>query len=301
MSTIFAITTMYGHGLDLLPHWCQHYTALGADCLLLVIGFRHDQDFLRGTDHASNPFPHVVDIAKQFPAKVFPFAFDKYHTMYTQYVREHVKRAAGVGPDDWVMHADLDEFYEFPIRLRELVAVMEVANDWALHGHILDRVAQDGSLPSVLNGKNIGEQFPLGCHLTGRIFGANTRKIMLCRGRVRVNAAHDNTFNGRWKRIPVGTVDQYIAHHFRWTDALIPKLKARLAGQGIGETYRNEIRRFLAYWEKHGRIDISDPRIEAHFVGRLTPEKGNAIHNVDNRPDTCQLLERDITSGTPHP
>jgi len=274
MSTIYAITTIYGEGLDLLPHWLEHYTRLGADALLVVVGFSREQDFLHGEYYTENILPKAIELCKKFPTRVYPFVFDEYYTMYTQYVREHVKAAAGVEPDDWMLHADLDEFYEFPVPLPELIDVMEDANDWALHGHILDRVAEDGSLRPVLPDLNIGEQFPIGCHLTGRIFGANTRKIMLCRGRVRVNAPHDNTFNGRWARVPVGRIDQYVAHHFRWTDRLIPKLKSRLAGKGIGGPYRSEIRRFFAYWEKHRRIDLSDPRIEARYLGPLMPKVG---------------------------
>jgi len=269
-SAIFAITTIYGDGLDLLTHWLEHYSGLGADAILLAVGFTHEQDFLRGKSYKDNILPTVIEVAKHYPAQVYPFCFDEYHTMYTQHVRERVKELAGVKKDDWVMHADLDEFYEFPVPLRELTKIMEEANDWALHGHILDRVAEDGTLKPVVPHINIGEQFPIGCHLTGRVFGANTRKIMLCRGRVRVNAAHDNTYDGYWHRVPVGRLEQYIAHHFRWTDRLIPRLRARLRGKGIGTTYREEIMRFFNYWETHGRINLADSRIEARYLGRLS-------------------------------
>ena len=273
-SAIFAITTIYGDGLDLLTHWLEHYSGLGADAILLAVGFTHEQDFLRGKSYKDNILPTVIEVAKHYPAQVYPFCFDEYHTMYTQHVRERVKEHAGVKKDDWVMHADLDEFYEFPVPLRELTKIMEEANDWALHGHILDRVAEDGTLKPVVPHINIGEQFPIGCHLTGRVFGANTRKIMLCRGRVRVNAAHDNTFNARFQRCPIGDQSQYIAHHFRWTDALIPRLRSRLLGNGIGKPYRAEIERFFAYWKKHGKINLTDPRIAARYYGPLKYHEG---------------------------
>lgn len=274
MSTIFAITTIYECGLDLLPHWLEHYTRLGADQILLVIGFTPAQNFLKGNQYAGNILPRAISIARRYPATVFPFCYDEYHTIYTQYIRERVKEYAGVRQDDWVLHADLDEFYEFPVPLRELIREMEDKNDWALHGRILDRVAADGSLAKVSPDRNIGEQFPIGCRLTGRVFGANTRKIMLCRGRVRVNAAHDNTFNARFQRCPIGDQSQYIAHHFRWTDTLIPKLRSRLLSNGVGKPYRAEIERFFAYWKKHGKIDLTNPRIAATYYGPLKYHEG---------------------------
>lgn len=269
MSTIFAITTIYGCGLDLLPHWLEHYTRLGVDQILLAIGFTPAQNFLKGDQCADNILPRAIAIVRSYPVTVYPFCYDEYHTIYMQDIRGRVKEYAGVRLDDWVLHADLDEFYEFPVPLRELIREMEDKNDWAIHGHILDRVAADGSLAKVVPDCNIGEQFPIGCRLTGRVFGANTRKIMLCRGRVRVNPGNHNTFNARFGRCPIGDQSQYIAHHFRWTDTLIPRLRSRLLGNGIGKPYRAEIKRFFAYWEKHGKIDLTDPRIDATYYGPL--------------------------------
>jgi hypothetical protein len=177
-------------------------------------------------------------------------------------------------PDDWIIYADLDEFYEYPVPLRDLIRIMEDANDWAIHGYIIDRIDEDGSLKQIEPvPHNLGLQFPIGCKLTGNVFGANTRKIMLANGRVRVNAPHDNTYIGRWSRVPVGSIDQYIAHHFRWTSSLLKRLESRLKGHGIGSIYRAEIERFFRYWAQHKKIDLTNPAIEARWVGPLCPKK----------------------------
>lgn len=271
MNRLLAITTLYGEGLDLLEHWLWYYTSLGVDQCFVIAASFHDQNLLNGQSFTANILPHVIDIVRRYPARVFPVECDEYHTMYTEKLRNRVLQWCNLRPDDWIIYADLDEFYEYPVPLRELIRIMEEANDWAIHGYIIDRVAEDGNLKQIEPlPHNIGSQFPIGCKLTGKIFRANTRKIMLANGRVRVNAAHDNTYVGRWHRVPVGTLDQYIAHHFRWTKGLVKRLESRLNGKGVGDIYRSEIRRFFEYWKKYGKINLSDPTIEARWLGVLS-------------------------------
>lgn len=269
MSKIYALTTVY-EGLELLPHFLDHYTRLGVDEILVAVGYRHDEDFLSGRHTARNILPQAISMCRGFPARAYPFTYDQYSVRLNAPLRRAIKAEAGVQPDDWCLHADLDEFYTFPAPLRDIIRMMEVKNDWALAGWIIDRVAHDGSLPAIKPTPSIGEQFPIGCDLTGRLLRANVRKIMLCRGRVRVNGSHDNTENAYFDRVPIGKKGDYIAHHFKWNASLEKRLRTRIAESGIGEVYRRECNDLISYWEKHGRLPVDDPAYGGREMGCLT-------------------------------
>lgn len=263
---LFAITTVY-EGLDLLAHWLEHYSRLGADEMLIGVGFREGQDFVGGSDPLSNITPGVIGLCRDYPTRVFPFKYENYSCQLNLPLRRAMKHIAGVGPDDWCMHADLDEFYSFPCHVRELMWEMEDKNDWAVQGWILDRVAQDGTLRDIAPSVNLGEQFPFGCQLTGRFIRANTRKIMLCRGRVRVNGPHDTTRNARHSRKPID--GSYVAHHFRWTGALMSRVNRRIEENYVGKCYRRELLHLQKHWHEHQSLPLAAPSLDLRYVGPL--------------------------------
>jgi len=94
---------------------------------------------------------------------------------------------------------------------------------------------------------------------------------MLCRGRVELQGGvrHD-TWNAHYQRVPVGRPEDYVVHHFKWTAGLERRLRDRLERGAIGPAYIRECRRFLDYFQDHGRIDLGNPTFRARWLGVLT-------------------------------
>lgn len=255
------------NGLDLLRHYLRHYDRLGVDEMIICAGVKQTADMLKGKaeERKTNELPQLIEICKPYRTRIYPFTYEAYNSIDKLWVERHALAHYGIGLDDYVMWTDLDEFFSFPCPLSELIDAMNRRNDWAIHGWILDRVARDGSLPSIQPDISLEQQFPIGANITGAFLHANTRKIMLARGRVRVNEGHDNTENGYFHHVPVGVIHDYTAHHFRWTKELAGKVMERLLKPGnLSPLYIRECNTLLAYYRKHGRIDLKNPVFAAH-------------------------------------
>lgn len=253
-------------GLDLLEHYLRHYDRIGVDEMIICAGVKKAADMLSGTqeERQRNDLARLIDVCKPYRAKVYPFSYEAYCTNEKLKVERNALAHYGIGSDDYIMWTDLDEFFSFPCPLNELVDAMNRRNDWAIHGWIVDRVAADGSFPELKADVPIEQQFPVACDITGAFLRANTRKIMLARGRVRVNAGHDTAHNAHFKFVPVGELKDYKAHHFRWTKQLASKVFERLqTPKNLHPAYVRECQRLLNYYNKHGRIDLANPIFKA--------------------------------------
>ena len=256
---VFTIASVYeDHGL--LPHFLEHYTRLGVDRILVVAR----------TSEPDRLLSRAVEQARPFPAEVSWFRSDYFADSDKSEVESRVLRDNGVEPDDYVMHVDLDEFHEYPAPLGEIVSQMNRDDDWALRGWFLDRVAVGGVLAPIRPSPSIGEQFPIGCDLTEGLLRGWTQKIMLCRGRVELQGGvnHD-TWNARYDRVPIGRPEDYVVHHFKWTEGVDARLRARLEKAAISGGYADECRRFLESFRATGRIDLSDPLLMPRRRGVL--------------------------------
>jgi Glycosyl transferase family 2 len=256
---VFAVVSVYDKP-ELLPHFLDHYTRLGVHQILVSV---------RSSERA-DLFDAAYASAEPFPANVSWTASEYFADSDKAELEQDLLHRHGLAADDYVMHLDLDEFQEYPAPLSEIVRLMNDRCDWALRGWILDRVAEDGTLAPIGATPTIGEQFPIGCDVTRVTLGAWTQKIVLCRGRVRLQGGvrHD-TVNAWYHEVPFGRPDQYLVHHFKWTEGLDARLEERLERAAIGPAYVRECRRFLQAYRASGRIDLTDPSLNARWLGRL--------------------------------
>jgi hypothetical protein len=256
---VFAISSVYENA-ELVPHLLTHYSLLGVHRMLLVVR----------TPERNGLFSETARCAKDHSAAVYWVAASRFADSDKADVEQSVLRENGVGPDDYVMHLDADEFQEYPAPLTEVVELMNRNNDWALRGWIVDRVADGGILAPLRPTPSIGEQFPIGCDLSEKLLRAWTQKIVLCRGRVRLQGGvrHD-TCNAHYDRVPVGRSTDYRVHHFKWTDGLVERMKRRLQAAAIGAAYRQECHRFIEYFRAKGKIDLSDKTLRSRHLGAL--------------------------------
>lgn len=225
----------------LLRHFVRHYAALGfTDLYLIVSAACQDIDWAEVRVGAA---PATIHLEPLYDG-VFANGRD---TAYLNWLR-----ARHVGDcREWSAIVDVDEFYEFPLPLRELAAEAGEAN--CVQGFFVDRLAADGSLPEVRDDLPIGEQFPIETRATQRIIGGYDRKVMLARGFDNLSSGHhhlpDERLFPRNGRVL----------HYKWNAAVLAHLRERLEQrEQTGYRWPHEVERFLDYWEKNGRMVLVD-------------------------------------------
>lgn len=264
---IYATTTFY-EGFDLLPHWLKHYTKLGVDRILVLFGVRQGQEEMSADAHRQ-----VTELCRHFPAGVHPFTYDAYRCTRNVPLRKWILAEAGATETDWVVYADLDEFYSYPSHLRDIIEDLESEKTHAVRGEILDRVSENGELTAIQPNPDLGTQYPLGCKVTGPLCHGGTSKIMLCRATVNVDGAQAVITKHKDTTAVTGLRGRCVAHHFRWTASLKDRLMRRLEDSAIGPGYRREIRVAMDSILQVGRVPIENTKLRTRHLGALTYPK----------------------------
>ena len=251
---IFAVTSIRNGGIDLLPHWLEHYTNLGVDRILLGI---FDDVPARNREQIETWSAH-------WPLTTFRQTWKNEHELAHEEQRRTACRLAGAGPDTWIIHTDLDELHEFPAPLKEIIATCEVMDINTISGEFLDRVAADGTLAPILPSPSLFQQFPVGCQLTKNLLRGWTQKIMLARFCVACGVGHHIGSNVKAHCVPIGRPDQYIVHHFKWHADLPARMDWAMSQPNANLMWRIEARKFLNWLGANGgRISVADPILAA--------------------------------------
>lgn len=142
------------YDLPLIDHFIKYYKNLGVERFLICLhSLTEDDPNLKSAISILNE--HGIE-----PADIW---IGKYRE------RKKSRRLEGLvedlNDDDWILTADADEFQEYPINLIKFIKKCETNNVAAVHGLIVDRIKEDGSIPNELEeGVPILEQFPLECN-----------------------------------------------------------------------------------------------------------------------------------------
>jgi len=286
---VVVVTSLYDHP-ELLPHFLAHYQRLGATQVIVSV---RNAEILNHAEHTCGSWP--------FAACTYTVS-QRFADSDKRLVELGLLDQFGVGQNDWVSHADVDEFHEYPRALAEIIRNMNTHNDWALRGWVVDRLAENGELRTVFPQPNIFEQFPYSGNVT-RFIGASTQKIMLARRRVRLAGwcAHD-TENAYYDRVPFA--GEYIVWHFKWIAGLVERLQARMVRDQFAGCYQHECQTAIGYiLANDGRI-ADNPTIQMQRRPMFWPDnvtKPIALYVPSRcRPQRlAQLLEswRRTTAG----
>jgi Glycosyl transferase family 2 len=204
----FAVTTLRNGPVDLLSHWLTHQLRLGVGQIVLCVFQEEMRERLDEIKSASAGLPVRIELFSDWT-----------DDRQEQIMREALDRA-GCQKRDWVVHADLDEFNEFPCPLEELASAMERADRAAVHGHFIDRVHAQGLLIAAPPAPTIWEQFPIECRLTEKILRGFTQKIMLARHEVIVTNGHHEASVPSGNPV-IGRESDYRVHHFKWRAGVV--------------------------------------------------------------------------------
>jgi inorganic pyrophosphatase len=252
--TVFAVCTIRNGSVNLLPHWLEHYSKLGADRLLIAVVEPIDELYEKDIARCADRWTFERFSATK--AMVQDTALDDLHRT--------ILRQAGAQPEDWVLHTDLDELHEFPAPLRQIIATAAKRGIDAIVGNFLDRVALDGTLAAIQPTPRLWEQFPVGCQITKNLSRGATQKIMAARFKVHSSSGHHVPISTKTTSILAGSTDQYIVHHFKWHHELAGRLRWGMAQPGVCPTWTSEAKRLLEWIDGNGgKIDLSDTRLES--------------------------------------
>lgn len=243
---LFAVVSIRNGGLELLPHWLEHYSRLGADEILLGVF----------DDVSGAAAETIAQCRRRWNFRQFSQRWNATTEIQQYNQRQTGLRLAGARPRTWIVHTDLDELHQYPAPLPDVAAAAAAKGIDAVIGRLSDRVAADGSLPKITAAPSLWEQFPVECDLTGRILGGETTKVMLSRFSVSVRSGHHQAYHAT-PGFPIGTKEQYRVAHFKWHGDVVARMRWSLDRPNTNLAWKREAGALLDWLEKNGgRIDL---------------------------------------------
>lgn len=252
------VVSMLGGDVAVVPHMIEHYRRTGVESFL----------FIRHAESVDDPvYEETERVVRDAGLRLHGTHIGPWHEDLNTTL---VEQAMSVRPDDWFVVADLDEFQVYDRPLVELLAWCERHGYDYVEGCYLDRVGADGTFPKVGSGSS-WEQFPLAGGISFPLLGATPTKVVLARGRVRLELGHHTAKHGRG----APHRDAYMqVHHFKWNDTVVGRTRLRHARFTSGAwrlTYPSvvsETIRLLDHVAAHdGRIDVAEPLFMFHPCG----------------------------------
>jgi hypothetical protein len=240
-----------GRDVKLLKCNLEFYTELGIEHIYTSVHIRDEWE------HGF--IENVKDIIKDFPVTITEVyrgnnlaLNDRYDSFRKNFCNEK----------DWVVVADLDEFYEYSMPLAELVRYCETNHYDYITGRFLDRVGPQGDLPEF--DENLWDRYPIGLHATRSIAGGCVTKVTLCRSTVDLNGGHHNALSGNGCPEDIAST---VVHHFKWDASVIDRLQY-MSDMHIenGQPWHKEKDNVLNYLKEHGnRFAIDSPALHVYW------------------------------------
>lgn len=232
--TVWRLFAVLCHPTPLLPHFLEHYSALGFTDLHLAV-------------HRDCPEVDWDALRRRCKARLHveeAFA-GSYHCFADTAIINGLK-ARYVADGEWSAAADLDEFYEYPEPLEVIAGAAGNAN--CMVGRTIDRRAKDGVLRAVRDGESVFEQFPMEDELTKNVAKASTRKIMLMRGPYWYSPGHHALQCPR-EQSEIAHAREGRVHHFKWHAGLVEYLEKRLSTEDLAgqKKIREELMRLQKF------------------------------------------------------
>jgi hypothetical protein len=164
MHRIVLLSVVGGPNWQLLPHFLRHYQGLGITHFVIAV------------NDAKNAaeYHRILTQWNIRAVECFGGFYQRDEPVHRERLHEHLQ------PDDWVVHADLDELFLYTLPLDELVKECVKEGYQYVGGLCIDHVAPGGSLPTIQpDSPSLWEQFPLMCEATRRLRNRDNSKVVL--------------------------------------------------------------------------------------------------------------------------
>ena len=243
------LVTVIGHGLELLPHFINHYQKYVDE--IHIVAYRSELhptiDF--DIDDIIQNYNNI-QIVKSVYHRVFDW--EKVTKLYNQTTSKY--------KNDWWVVADIDEFHLYPNNdLKKLVWDCE-ENGWDIvRGGFIDRIGKEGTFPKINGTEDIWKQFPNMGFFRYPMSGACPNKICVMRGWVELtNGQHYVNIDGHttwkwqgWGHPLIAPIDTHSVqvHHFKWDVSCIERIK-KVADINQQYAFSNEYKKMYKELEK---------------------------------------------------
>ena len=235
------VLSSLSYDTTLIPHFIRYYNRLGVQSFIISV-----HELKPGILKRAESLVSKLDC----DVRLVPVSERQLSTGVEGNNKEEI-RTNYIGPEDWIIPADLDEFIQFPVPLRQLIDEMVRYDTTFIKGSFADRIAKDGCLSATVPDVSIWQQYPLAALVSQRLVRCWSHKVTLCRGDCMLASGHHNVIRPcRPHLYRYSTI-----HHFKWRKGLIPALKRR-AGfyRSAGWPCYLEAERPLAYLERFRKI-----------------------------------------------
>jgi len=250
------LITVIGHGVDLLPHFIKHYQQYVDEIHIGV--YETELHPLLG-----NQVKEIVEnynnvkIVKILNDRVFDW--NKVTQLYNFIKNSH--------QHDWWVVADIDEFHLYPNDdLRKLVTDCNEHGWDIVRGGFIDRVGIDGTFPTIVEDKNIFEQFPAMGFFRYPMSKANPNKVCVMKGYVELTSGQhyvklDGHTTWKWQgwNHPLINPHSFVqVHHFKWDESCIERIK-QVVSVNQDYAYSNEYKiMFDSLRKTRFKIDVTN-------------------------------------------
>ncbi len=152
------------HDLNLLNHHIDHYLNLGINPKNYIIMLNTPNLFCENLREAKNICKKTgVNLVHVWEGQ---YSSDVMHKIRRELINIYWNK------DDWVVHADADEFHEYPKPFLEFVKDLSKTDITAVQGVFVDRLDSNGILKEVSQEPSIDKQFPVKANADSMRLGA---------------------------------------------------------------------------------------------------------------------------------
>jgi len=224
------LLTVIGHGIELLPHFINHYKDQVDEIQIIVYQSELFPNLRNDIREIISEYDNIRIVKTLTDRK---FDWEKVTYLYNQVKFKY--------PNDWWVIADIDEFHIYPTTdiitdLKVFIYIIE-NNGWDLvRGGFIDRIGEDGDFPEILPDKSIFEQFPQMGFFRYPMSKACPNKVCIMKGYVEItNGQHyakideHTTWKWQgWNHPLIAPYEKYSVqvHHFKWDKSCIDRIKA---------------------------------------------------------------------------
>ena len=261
------LLTVIGHGVNLLPHFIEHYQKHVDEINIAVYETELHPNLTEEINEVIKNY-EKVNVVITVQERVFDW--EKVTQLYN-FVKSKRK-------DSWYVIADIDEFHLYPNdSLHKLIYDCQENNWDIVRGGFIDRIGQGGEFSELVDNISIWEQFPNAGFFRYPMSNACPNKICVVKGYVEITSGqHYAKINGQttwrwqgWNHPQIAPTNKYSVqvHHFKWDKTVGDRIK-KVADIRKEYAYSTEyLKMYQAIRSNNFEIDINDGEFMIENIG----------------------------------
>jgi hypothetical protein len=252
------LVTVIGHGVNLLPHFINHYSKYVDEINIVIYS----------SDINPNLSYEVKEIIKDYDnVKVVNEIYDRIFDW--EKVTKLYNFIKSKKPNSWWITADIDELQLYPEdSLHKLIYDCQ-ENGWEVaRGGFIDRIGENGEFKELVSDVSIWEQYPNAGFFRYPLSLANPNKICLSKGNIEItHGQHYAKIHGEttwryrgWAHPLIAPIETHSVqvHHFKWDNTSIDRIKA-VANVKQEYSYSEEYERmYVSLLKSRYKIDLTN-------------------------------------------